>query len=247
MMRILIAFLGLWLVSNPEVHAANASEPWLAWAHRAYLKGGREEALRRLENGFAKYIAATPEDFGRDKALDGWNYEVWQDAQFGRGAKDLQWSFLIWQWIYDNARREGRWDWACHVRSNLAGSLSTLGLQARFRQLMFEHEDYLRSQGFSHRTADFPAKGVWFPPLHDVMRREFPLTIPNGRHVVYWQRPEAKNEPGRSILIDNVGAGNLTLVGQANWNGGAGAARSRRASGSWNGRGKCTARWWIRR
>jgi len=218
MKRWLIACLMLWLVPSLEVRAEKASEPWLEYAYKAHRRGASEVATRRLEDGFAKYMAATPKDFGLAKAFDGWNYEVWQDAHFGRGARDLAWSHLIWQWIYDNAKRSDRWDWACHVRSNLALSLLGMGRQARCRHLLFEHEDYLLGQGFSHRTADFSAKGVWFAPLHDVMLRDFPLTIPNGRHVVYWQRPEAKNDPGKRILIDNVGIGNLMLVRAMEWN-----------------------------
>jgi hypothetical protein len=37
---------------------------------------------------------------------------------------------------------------------------------------------------------------------------------------VYWQRPEAKHDPGKRILIDNVGIGNLMLVRAMEWNAG---------------------------
>ncbi len=214
---ILVMIVVGWCLPVQSVYSKTITAESLTVTYQTFQQEGREAAVKRLDEGFAEFLEAVVKKDGEAGAFDIWNFQIWQDAQFGRGRLNPQWSGFIYEWIYNSARQKNRWDWACHVRPNLLIDLGDLGMQARCRELLFEHEDYMKRQRFTHDTRTFQQVGVWFAPFPDVFLRKFPKTISNSRHVVYWQRPEAKKDPERSILIDNMGVAMIQSMAESEW------------------------------
>ncbi|MEI6177539.1 MAG: hypothetical protein WCS43_11655 [Verrucomicrobiota bacterium] len=138
-----------------------------------------------------------------ESAFDTWGFWAWHEAQYDTGKDDREWAFLLYKSIYDIAKKDNKFDWLTHVRTNVILSYSDLCQWAQVRALSNEAEDYFASIGFDLDPGKLPAKGAWDASLPLVRQREFPMIVPNSKHVVSWQRMEEKN-PGKPTYMDNM-------------------------------------------
>ncbi len=191
---------------------------WLDYAHVAYTKGGTTEATKEMDLAHEKILEEGMLNLSKDQTINEWWTVVFAEAQLKRGATDLNWAIFLYEWIAAKAKEEGRNEWAFHVRGNLVKALMNLGRNARSWELMFEQQDYFLKQGFSHDTTTFPARGPWFAALPDVLLRDFPLMLPNGKHAVSWQRRENGNDASAPLLMDNMEAATISSMAKAEWN-----------------------------
>jgi tetratricopeptide (TPR) repeat protein len=218
-MRALLCLL-LLLCNLTQVRAGIAplARVWLDYAHVAYTKGGTTEATKEMALAHGKILEEGMLNLSKDQTINEWWNAVFAEAQLKRGATDLNWAIFLYEWIAAKAQEEGRNEWAFHVRGNLVKALMNLGRNARSWELMFAQQDYFLKQGFSHDTTTFPARGPWFAALPDVLLRDFPLMLPNGKHVVSWQRRENGNDASAPLLLDNMEAATISNMATAEWN-----------------------------
>lgn len=165
---------------------------------------GNQAAAARLASAWQTYLQLRISgEWQPETAFDCWCFWVWHEAQYDTGKDDKEWALLLYKSIYDLARKDNKFDWVMHVRSNLIICYSELCQWAQVRALSNEAEDYFAAIGFDLDPNKLPAKGVWDATVPFVQRREFPVIVPNSRHVVYWQRYEEKN-PEKPIYMDNM-------------------------------------------
>lgn len=137
------------------------------------------------------------------KAFDDWGFWTWHEAQYDTGKDDIEWRTMLYRSIYDLAKAGKKFDWVEHVRTNVIITYADLYQWAMVRALSNEAEDYFTGIGFDLDPHKLPEKGAWDPKVPFVRMREFPLIVPNAKHVVYWQRWEEKN-PDKPIHMDNM-------------------------------------------
>ena len=168
---------------------------------------GNAEAGKQLTQSWKSYQQLrVREKWAPKKAFDDWGFWVWHEAQFDTGKNDPEWSLILFKWIYDTAKADRKFDWMSHVRPQLMRSYGTLCQWANVRALANEAEDYFAGIGFNLDPRKLPAIRKWDACIPSVQVREFPVMVPNSRHVVYWQRYEQKN-PAEPIHMDNLLAG----------------------------------------
>lgn len=196
-----------------------------------FLTGGIFRKLRRIRasEGNAAAAARIPgawqaylkirlgKNWKRTNAFDEWGFWVWHEAQFDSGKDDMEWSLMLYRALYDLAKTEKRLDWMMHVRPNVILSHAGLCQWAQCRDLSNEAEDYFSGIGFDLDPTHLPEQGLWDAGIPFVMRRDFPLIVPNARHVVYWQRWEEKN-PDKPIVMDNLLIGLMLNLAREDFN-----------------------------
>lgn len=179
--------------------------PYLRKLLRIRAAEGNQAAAAKIPaawQAFAKL--AISKKINRRRALDSWGFWVWDEAQFGSGLNDPEWTLLLYKSIYDVAKTEKRFDWQMHVRSNLVSAYAHLCQWANARALLNDAEDYYKSIGFDIDPNKLPDQGNWDAKVPFVKKRDFPMMLPNGRAVVYWQRHETNWDASKPILIDNI-------------------------------------------
>lgn len=137
------------------------------------------------------------------KAFDEWGFWVWNEAQDETGKDDPEWCLMLYRALYDLAKTEKRFDWVTHVRSNVVVSYSALCQWAKMREVSNEGEDYFSRMGFGLDPGRLPDMGEWDSSIPFVRKRDFPLIVPNSKHVVYWHRKEQR-DPTQPSMMDNL-------------------------------------------
>jgi len=145
-----------------------------------------------------------------ETSFDTWGFWAWHEAQYDTGKDDPEWNMLLFRSIYDIAMSEKKYDWVAHVRPNLIISYSVLCQWAQVRALCYGAEDYFAGIGYNLDPELLPSKGAWDPMVPFVQKREYPMIVPNSKHVVQWQRSEEKN-PNKPTYMDNM---LILLIGQ---------------------------------
>lgn len=164
--------------------AARIPAAWKAW--KAYIQ------------------AVEPKGLTQSQTLDEWGFWVWHEAQHDSGTEDKEWEMLLYKSIYDVAKAEKRFDWMMHVRANLVNSYLSLCQWANARAILNEAEDYYKSIGFDLDPSKHPLEGEWDPMVPLVKTRNFPMMLPNGQAVVYWQRAETRRDASKPVFLDNM-------------------------------------------
>jgi hypothetical protein len=178
---------------------------------------GIDAGIAALAPALAEYQEDLPPSWTLNHSFDAWGFWVWHEAQYDSGINDPEWSAALYRWIFDQARRSGRMDWVFHVSGSVLHSYSVVSRWTPYRQVLNEMSDYLNRQGFNLDPARLPDLGLWDQEVPEVRLREFPVKIPNGKHVVYWQRHEQKNE-SLPTWMDNITAYHLMQVAGEHFN-----------------------------
>ena len=179
---------------------------------------GNAAAAARIPGAWQAYLKIRSDKYWtKSRAFDEWGFWVWHEAQFDSGKDDKEWALMLYRSLYDLARTEKRLDWMMHVRPNVIASHANLCQWAQGRDLSNEAEDYFSSIGFDLDPAKLPEKGLWDARIPFVMQRDFPLVVPNARHVVYWQRWEERN-PEKPIVMDNLLIGLMQSLAREDYN-----------------------------
>jgi tetratricopeptide (TPR) repeat protein len=182
---------------------------------------GIEAGIAMLRPSFADYRKGLHSGWTDRMAFDEWGFWAWHEAQFDSGKNDPEWSAALYRWIFDEARRIGRMDWVFHASGNVLNASSTASRWGEYRRLLGEMTAYLEQQGFQVDPRRLPDRGQWDVDVPDVRTREFPVKVPNSRHVVYWQRHEQK-DPSKPTWMDKGTANHMLHV-----------AREHRVQGDW--------------
>ncbi len=193
---------------SPETYRSDRNEcgPFFRKLRRIREAEGNAAAAARLDGAWAKFTeqrklwlkTLTPR-----KSFDTWSFWVWHEAQFDSGLNDPEWALMLYQWIYDEAQKRKWQDWVTHVRPNLIKTHATLCQWAQRRMVMNVAEDYFASIKFDLDPGKLPSVKMWEPNIPFVMLRQFPVIVPNTKHVVYWQRKEQKDAT-KPTYMDNL-------------------------------------------
>lgn len=179
--------------------------PFLRKLIRIRAADGNAAAASRIPGAFEAYAKVDRfEKRTRNQILNDWGFWVWHEAQFDSGKDDPEWALLLYKSIYDIAKAEKRFDWRMHVRANVVASYSGLCQWAKSRAILNEAEDYYKSIGFDLDPNTLPVEGGWDAKVPFVKTRKFPVMLPNGRGVIYWQRHEERRDASKPIFIDNI-------------------------------------------
>lgn len=178
---------------------------------------GIEAGIAALAPALADYRDFVPDSWSATQEFDEWGFWVWHEAQFDSGKNDPEWAAALYRWLHEEARRIKRMDWVFHTSGSVLAATSDMSRWTDYRALLGEMTTYLQSQGFPIDPLRLPDRGLWDEEVPGVRMREFPVKIPNGKHVVYWQRPEQK-DPSKPAWMDKGTANHLLHVGQEHFN-----------------------------
>lgn len=178
--------------------------PYFRKLRRIRAAEGNAAAAARLTSAWEAYNQLRIDlKWAPGKGFDTWGFWVWHEAQFDTGKEDPEWRLMLYKWIHDYSKATKKFDWVAHVRPNVIVAYANLCHWGHVRALSNEAEDYFSGIGFDLDPGKLPSKGQWDPMVPYVETKEFPVFVPNSRHVVYWQRNEEKN-PDKQTYIDNI-------------------------------------------
>jgi tetratricopeptide (TPR) repeat protein len=204
--------LGMPYPDREYVHDRRGTGPYFRAIRKARQERGIEAGIAMLGPSLEDFRENLRYNWTGSQVFDGWGFWVWHEAQFDSGKNDPEWAAALYRWIFDEARRIGRMDWVFHVSGNVLGEYATVSRWTPYRQLLAEMSGYLKRQGLDVDPSRLPDRGLWDEEVPGVRLREFPVKIPNGRHVVYWQRHEQK-DASKPTWMDNISAHHLMQVG----------------------------------
>lgn len=189
--------------------------PYFREIRKVRAERGIEAGIAMLGPSFSDYRKGLHSGWTDRMAYDEWGFWVWHEAQHDSGKNDPEWSAALYRWIFDESRRIGRMDWVFHVSGNVLVSYSTASRWIAYRGVLGEMSGYLKQQGLDLDPLRLPDRGLWDEEVPGVRLRDFPVKIPNGRHVVHWQRKEQK-DPSRPTWMDKGTANHMLHVAHEN-------------------------------
>jgi tetratricopeptide (TPR) repeat protein len=187
--------------------------PYFREIRKVRQERGIEAGIAEIGPSFTTFRKQLHSGWNDRQAFDEWGFWVWHEAQFDSGKNDPEWSIALYRWIFDEARRINRMDWVFHVSSSVLGAYAGSSRWTAYRQVLGEMKTYLEQQGFHLDTLRLPDRGQWDNEVPGVRMREFPVKIPNSRHVVAWQRYEQR-DPSKPTWMDKGTANHMLLGAQ---------------------------------
>lgn len=187
--------------------------PYFREIRKVRQEKGIEAGLALLGPSLADYRKNMPYTWNANQVFDEWGFWVWHEAQYDSGKNDPEWSAALYRWIFDEAHRIGRMDWVFHSSGNVLVTYARSSRWTAYRRVLGGMSAYLQRQGFELDPQRLPDRGQWDEEVPGVRLREFPVKIPNGRHVVYWQRYEQR-DASKPTWMDKGTANHIRQLAQ---------------------------------